>query len=296
MTPARPTSLTVVVPAHDEASGVVPTLEELVRALASLESETGLAWEVVVVDDGSTDGTGDRVEQFGSRGVRLLRHLRSRGYGAALKTGIRAARHDWILIIDADGTYPAEHIEALLRECGDETMVVGARLGANARVPALRRPAKWVLTRLASRLSGVRILDLNSGMRIFPRELFDSLIRILPDGFSFTSTITIGALASGWMVQYVPIDYRRREGRSKIRPVKDTLGFLSLIIRTVMYFDPLRVFLPLALVFCFASVAVGFGSYLAGRLMDVTTVVLLVAGIQLLALGVIADAINRRLS
>ena len=127
--------------------------------------------------------------------------------------------------------------------------------------------------------------------------LATAFARILPDGFSFTSTLTLAALSSGWVVRYVPIDYRRREGRSKIRPIRDTIGFLSLIIRTVMFFDPLRVFLPLALLFFLASLAVGLGSYfLAGRLMDVTTVVLLVTGVQLLALGIIADTINRRLS
>lgn len=268
-------------------------LLELVDTLNQITAE----WEVIVVDDGSTDATADAVTRFGTSGVRLVRHEQSRGYGAALKSGMRQAQHRWILIIDADGTYPPRHIPQILERCAADRMVVGARVGPETHVPVLRRPAKWFLTRFASYLSSFEILDLNSGLRAFPRDLAERFSRILPDGFSFTSTITLAALSSRWDVSYIPIDYRKRGGVSKIRPVRDTIGFLSLIVRTVMYFDPLRVFLPLGLLFILASAVVAVTSILVtGTLMDVTTVILLVAGIQLLALGMIADAINRRLS
>jgi glycosyltransferase involved in cell wall biosynthesis len=284
-------AVSIVVPCRNEASGVVAMLEELI---SQLERCTDLPWEVIVVDDGSTDGTAEAVEGFAGERLRVLHHEASRGYGAALKSGIRRARHPWILIIDADGTYPPAHVPEILRERSEHDMVVGARIGVERRIPLVRRPAKWVLRRFASVLSGEEIVDLNSGLRVFRRDLAERFLPLLPNGFSFTSTITLAALSSGLSIGYVPIDYRRRKGRSKLRPVRDTLSFLTLIIRTVMFFDPLRILLPLALLFVLAAVVVAIGSILlTGRLMDVTTVVLLVAGVQILTLGVIADVINR---
>ena len=290
-------AVSILVPAHNEAATIAEMLRELSEVLNRLSSQQGLAWELIVIDDGSTDATAEIVNRFGHATVRLVRHEESRGYGAALKSGMRHAQHHWILIIDADGTYPPTHIPEILGRRSPGRMVVGARVGPDTHVPVVRRPAKWFLTRFASSLSSVRIVDLNSGLRAFPRALAERYIPILPDGFSFTSTITLAAISSGWEVTYVPIDYRRREGTSKIRPLRDTIGFLILIIRTVMFFDPLRVLLPIALLFILSSVVVAVGSLaLTGMLMDVTTVILLVTGIQLLVLGMIADAINRRLS
>lgn len=285
-----------MIPAHNEASGIVSSVEEMRSALAVLERTAGLRWEIVVVDDASTDSTASKVEELEGDGIRLIRNEQNLGYGASLKQGIGEAVYDWILISDADGTYPAAHVEELLEAASPLTMVVGARTGKFVQVPWIRRPAKWLLTRLASYLGGVRILDLNSGFRLFSRNLFQEFVRILPDGFSFTSTITIAALSSGWKVRYLPIDYRKRSGRSKIRPIRDTVGFFTLVLRTVLYFDPLRVFLPIALAVFLAAIAVAFGSMIfLGQFMDVTTVVLLTTAVQLLGMGVLADMINRRL-
>lgn len=284
-------AVSVVVPARNEESGIEAMLAELVASLDLLPSTP---WEVIVVDDGSTDGTREAALALADDRIRVIRHEIGRGYGGALKAGIRRAVHPWILIIDADGTYPPCHVADLLTGRDQTDMVVGARVGSQRRIPWLRRPAKWVLRRLASALSGVEILDLNSGLRVFRRDLAERFLPLLPNGFSFTSTLTLAALSSGADVGYIPIDYRHRTGRSKIRPIRDTLGFLTLIIRTAMYFDPLRVLLPLGLLFLVAAPLVAVGSLLlTGQLMDVTTVVLLVAGVHILALGALADAINR---
>jgi glycosyltransferase involved in cell wall biosynthesis len=286
----------VVIPAFNEALGIETTLNELVAELARIRKSSGTEWEVIIVDDASTDSTAELLGRFHHDNVRVVRNAQNRGYGASLKEGIAAAAHQWILITDADGTYPASHVSELLESITPRSMAVGARTGPTAHVAWIRRPAKWFLTRLASYLSGVRILDMNSGFRLFSKDLFQPLERLLPDGFSFTSTITIAALSSGWKIHYLPIGYRKRSGRSKIRPIRDTIGFFTLILRTVLYFDPLRVFIPFALISFLAAAGVAVGSlFFLDRFMDTTTVVLLTTSVQLLALGVIADMINRRL-
>lgn len=283
--------LSVVIPAYNEAAGVPGTLRELREILTGLN----LPWEILVVDDGSQDGTADAVQPFLDERIRLIRHAANRGYGAALKTGLHKAVHPYILITDSDGTYPARYVPDLVARLEEHRMVIGARLGKNAHGSWIRRPPKWVLRRLASSLAQVKILDLNSGLRLFPKELALRFLRLLPNGFSFTSTLTLAALSIGYDVDYVPIDYRHRKGRSKIRPVRDTLAFLHLIVRTLMFFDPVRVLLPTSLLFFAGATVVGLGSYLLGRLMDVTTVLLFVTGVQILVLGMVAEAINRRL-
>ena len=151
-----------------------------------------------------------------------------------------------------------------------------------------------MLQRLASALSGTEIVDLNSGLRVFPKELAKRYMRLLPNGFSFTSTLTLVTLSLGDRICNLPIGYRWRKGRSKIRPIRDTLGFLQLIVRTVMFFDPMRV-LPTAVGFFAASAAVAIGSSLwTGELMDVTTALLFVTGVQILVLGMVTETINRR--
>jgi len=176
-------------------------------------------------------------------------------------------------------------------------MVVGARVSAGARIPVVRRPAKWVLRRLAEFLAFTDIPDLNSGFRVIRRAAIERFAAVLPDGFSFTTTITLAMLSSGFRVTYFPIDYRYRVGSSKIRPIADTAAFLALIVRTSLYFNPLRVFLPVALGFIAASALVAVLTWaFTDRLMDVTTVLLFVTGIQLLGLGLLADLVNRKTS
>ncbi|MBL6722105.1 MAG: glycosyltransferase family 2 protein, partial [Planctomycetes bacterium] len=233
--------VTLVVPAYNEEDGI----EGVVRRLSSLD--LGVPLELLVVEDGSTDRTRERLAELEAQVpcLRVLEHGYNRGYGAALKTGFQAAAHEVVVITDADGTYPEDRIgELLARVDAGAEMAVGARVGANVHIPLVRRPAKWALRRLASYLAGVRIPDLNSGLRAFRRELVLKYLGILPDGFSFTTTITLASLTNGHRVEYVTIDYAPRSGRSKIKPIRDTLGFTALILRTVLYFNPLKVFFP----------------------------------------------------
>jgi glycosyltransferase involved in cell wall biosynthesis len=282
----------LIIPAYNEEHGIGPVLDQLMSELGT----SAVPFEIVVIDDGSKDRTQDVVRQKESAQIRLLRHDANRGYGAAIKSGVEEARYPWIVITDADGTYPNDAIPHLLEHCDGHDMIVGARTNQKRAVPLIRRPAKWMLTRLASYLSRRQIPDLNSGFRVMRKSLVERYRHILPDGFSLTTTITLAMLSGGHRVKYVPINYYKRTGKSKIRPIADTLNFLMLIFRTIVYFDPLRVFLPVALLFMLASGGVALGSwFITGRVMDVTTVLLFVTGIQLLALGMIADVLSRRL-
>ncbi len=230
-------AVSVVMPAFNEAEHVAAEIDAVTAALEG----TGWQFEVIVVDDGSEDATAQRAADAGAR---VLRHRHNQGYGAALKRGVGAAEHDWILITDADGTYPAEEIPGLLARADRAEMVVGARTGDAVSVPLARRPAKWFLRRLASYLAGRKLPDLNSGLRLMRRDLVLRYEHLLPTGFSFTTTITLAAACNGHDVEYVPINYRRRLGESKIRPWH-AYDFTLLILRTIVFFNPLKVFIPL---------------------------------------------------
>ncbi len=279
------TEVSVVIPAYNEAGAIGECLESLLATLG----EAPFSHEVIVVDDGSTDGTAEQVREV--EGVKLLEHKRNRGYGAALKTGIRQAQGEIIVIADADGTYPVERIPDLVAGMEQCDMVVGARTGKHVRVPLERRPAKWLLTRLASYLVEADIPDLNSGLRAFRRSDVMRLFGILPSGFSFTTTITLAMMSSGMTVGFIPINYHERTGRSKIRPIRDTYNFIVLIVRTIAYFNPLKVFLPAA------AAVLGIGViktiYDAVAFADIydTDVLLLVGGLLLGAIGMLADIV-----
>jgi len=292
-------NLTLIVPIYNERSHL-PEFVEQVRALR--DGSLGADSEILLVDDGSTDGSAEWLASARlPDGFRVLRHVHNRGYGAAIKTGLRVARHEIVAIADADGTYPIESVPDLAGrlEASDEvSMVVGARTGAASTraIPPLRRPAKWILTRLAEHLTERRIPDLNSGLRAFRRAAVSPYLHLAPDGFSLTTTLTLALLTNGHEVVWQRIDYRPRHGESKIRPVRDTLGFLQLILRIVLYFNPLKFFLPASL----ALFALGCVLLLARLLSPnpvgvATTVILFVAALQVLALGLLADLIDKRL-
>ncbi len=277
--------LTVVIPAYNEEDALGPEVDHI----ASVLSEAGITHEIIVVDDGSTDGTAEAAR---TKSCTLIRLPRNHGYGAALKKGIAAARSELVAITDADGTYPAEALPEMVPLAGEYDLVVGARTGGNVHIPMVRRPAKWFLRKLASWLSGFKIPDLNSGLRVIRRSLVRRYAHILPQGFSFTTTISLALLCNGFSVKYLPIDYRRRIGDSKIR-AGHAWDFLLLILRVMVLFNPLKVFLPMG--------ALAFLVGLAKFVYDVTkqdlsesAVMCLLTAILLWAIGLLADQ-NARL-
>jgi glycosyltransferase involved in cell wall biosynthesis len=284
------TGLSIVVPAYNEALSIGPVLENIRMTM----DDIGVDYEILVVDDGSEDETLAIAE---AGGFHVLRHPKNWGYGAALKTGIRYAAYDTVAITDADGTYPNERIPELytLAVAGDYDMVVGARTGSKVHIPLIRRPAKWMLSRLADYLARTHIPDLNSGLRVFRKEVAQEFLRFLPSSFSFTTTLTLALLTSEYRVCYVPISYHKRVGRSKINPIKDTLNIAGLIVRTAMYFAPLRVLLPISGALLLLAVIVLLGSQLlTGRIMDVTVIVITMAALQVAVVALVADLIEKR--
>lgn len=277
-------SVTIIIPAYQEEKGIGPVLEQLQTVLAKM----GKSYPIIVVDDGSTDRTAEIAKSFG---VEVYHHEENRGYGAALKTGIRHTQSEYILIIDADGTYPPDELPRILEHLDMYDMVVGAR----DWVQPSRAFAKWVLRQLANFLAETKIPDLNSGLRLIRKSLVESFWHILPNGFSFTTTITLSALCNGYSVKYVPVRYLKREGKSKIMPVRNTWQFLMLIIRTIIYFNPLRVFMPVGMGMILLGIIVGiYSKFFLGKLMDVSTITAITAGVEILMIGFLADLISKR--
>lgn len=235
--------LSIIIPAYNEELAVRETVIEL-RGLFEV---TDIEAEIIVVDDGSRDKTAREAK---AAGARVIQHRSNRGYGASLKTGIIAASNSIIGITDADGTYPAKYLPEMLNELEHADMVIGSRTGADVHIPLSRMPAKWVLRVMANYVANTKIPDLNSGLRVFRRDVAMQYFAILSDQFSFTTTITLALLCDKYAVTYIPIDYRKRLGKSKIVPW-DAGSFAILIFRVAMLFRPLRVFIPLA-IFCIA--------------------------------------------
>ncbi len=292
--PTRPPRLSLVVPAYNEEGAIVETVEQLTQFLEPIGD-----YLLIVVDDGSRDRTAELLASLDERFERLLivQHERNLGYGAALKTGIRRATSEYVAITDADGTYPNQRLPELLElaEADRADMVVGARtLKDKVTYPLIRKIPKVFLVRWASWLSGQRIPDINSGMRVFRRESVLRFFGVLPDTFSFTTTITISMLTNRMNVKYVPIGYSARIGNSKIKPIRDTLRFVQLITRTGMYFAPLRVLAPLALLFFLGfAISLGFDIFKLQNLTD-KTILLLVAFTNTIMFALLADMIHRR--
>jgi glycosyltransferase involved in cell wall biosynthesis len=282
-------SISIVIPAYNEGNGIADTLSELKTMLSVNDIDA----EIIVVDDGSADDTAKIALQSGAR---VLRHFSNRGYGASLKTGIPAASNRIVAMTDADGTYPFRYIPEMLKELNNADMVVGARTGANVHIPWVRRPAKWVLNKLANYVTNHKIPDLNSGLRVFRKDTVIHYFPILPDQFSWTTTITLALLSDNYAIKYIPIDYRERVGKSKIVPW-DAASFTVLILRMAVLFRPLRVFLPLALLaFSYSFIKAVFDLFVIGdRMISASAMMMASSGLIILLMGMVADALITRL-
>jgi glycosyltransferase involved in cell wall biosynthesis len=283
--------LTVLLPAFNEELAIGRVLGEVVDALAEIE----LASEIVVVDDASTDRTVEIAEQFAADcwqcPVRVIRCLENRGAGAARKVGVRQARGEIVVMLDADGSYPAECIREIVSHFPAYDQVNGARTSEQGTLPWLRRPAKWFIRRLACYLTGCRIPDLNTGLKAFKRDAMLPWLWVVPNGFSCVTTMTLAFLTNGYAVKYVSVPYRPRIGKSKFHPIKDTWAYLATVLRMVLYFRPLKIFLPLAGLLMVGGVLKSLWSFHATGSMQESDIVVFVAGFMTAMLGLLAEVI-----
>jgi glycosyltransferase involved in cell wall biosynthesis len=279
--------LSVIIPAFNEELAVAESVIELRKLLDG----TDIHAEIIVVDDGSTDATAREAK---SAGARVIQHKNNRGYGASLKTGILAASNDIIAITDADGTYPAEYLPEMFAELEHADMIVGSRTGSDVHIPLSRRPAKWFLRVMANYVANTRIPDLNSGLRIFRREVAVQYFAILSDQFSFTTTITLALLCDKYAVAYIPIDYRKRQGKSKIVPW-DAGSFAILILRVAMLFRPLRVFIPIAIMCVLYGVVKASIDLTHDPNISASAILAFVSALIMVFTGMLGDAVATRL-
>ncbi|NLT72842.1 MAG: glycosyltransferase family 2 protein [Chloroflexi bacterium] len=281
--------VSMVIPAYNEHEAIGPVLRDLIVVMDGL----ALGYEIIVVDDGSTDDTAAQSSRYDN--VRVISHTQNRGTGAARTTGVRAALGKYIVMTDADGTYPAGAIPEMIRVLDEGAhMVIGAREREAGTVAWLRRPAKDFIRRLASYMVEYRIPDLNSGLRAMRKDLVERFYGILPNSHSWVSTITMAALSSGYMVRWIPIEYHERIGRSTFHPVRDTYNYLTLVIRTIMYFNPLRLFIPacgLLFLAGFIKLVVDLFRFQFTGHVPASTVIILLGAVQVAAIGLLADLI-----
>lgn len=263
------TTLSVVIPAYNEEKGIAEIAQRVLAVKDSLEAVGVGELELIVVDDGSRDRTAEVAEQID--GVRLIRHPKNRGYGAALKTGFANARGELIGFLDADGTYPPEYFPQLCtRAMNGSDLVIGSRMaGEESQMPITRRIGNIFFAGLLTLVGRQKVSDSASGMRVFKREALDRMYP-LPDGLNLTPVMSTRAIHEGISMAEVPIPYSERVGRSKLSVVRDGRIFLQSIIWTVMMYNPVRILGMLGLGGVLVAGLVGLGLVIA-RLSGVTT-------------------------
>lgn len=279
----RQPSISVVIPAHNEAEGIGAVLDGL-RPYAE-----AFGFEVIVVDDASTDDTAQVVAGFPF--ARLIRHTYNKGYGAALKTGVRKATRDYIITIDGDGQHRPEDLPKLLDHIEDYDMVVGSRAG-DPNHEWIRKPGKRILTWVANYLVNMKIPDINSGFRLIRKHCVEEFLHILPNGFSFSTTITLAMIKAAYNVKYVPINLNKREGgKSRVNQARDGVTTILLIARCISLFNPLKIYIPIGLAILGFGIVFSIYGIVAFHSFPKTGIVSFLTGILVLLFGILSDQV-----
>ena len=274
--------VTIIIPVYNEAQALARFLEPL------LEMAQQKNWDILIVDDGSTDDSSKIAGQFN---IPVLKHPYNKGYGAALKTGIRAANSEVIVFMDADGQHRPEDIPRLLEHIPSYDMVVGQRYPKGQSL--WRRPGKWLLGRIANYLSGMKIPDVNCGFRAVRRECAVEFLPLYPNGFSLSTTITLAMIKAGYSLKYIPIAVKFREGRkSTVKHGYDGGKTILLILRCITLFNPLKVFIPASLLlFTFGIAFTGY-SLLLYRNVANSAIITILSSLIIFFFGILADQIS----
>lgn len=283
--PSPPPSVSIILPAFNEERAIEWVID---RTRESMGPQ-GMDYEIIVVDDASTDRTASLAE---AKGVRVLRRRVNGGSGSSRKAGILAARGEIIAMLDADGSYDPADLPPLLERMEGYDMINGAREREAGTLPYLRAPAKFLIRKLAEYLSGRTIPDLNTGMKVFRRDVMEKYLWVIPDGFSCVSSMTLAFLTNGHPVGFFPIRYSKRIGKSKFHPVKDTLRYLEAVLRMIIYFNPLKVFTPLSVgLFLFGTAKTLYDYFFVLRRMQLSDIVIILASFIFFVIGLLSDLI-----
>jgi len=283
-----PIDVSVILPVYNEKGHLGAEIDRIRAAL----DHSHYSYEIIVVDDGSNDGSGEALAEI--EGIRLLQFATNRGSGSARKYCTKAARGRVVVWTDVDMTYPNERIPELVKELDGFDQVVGARTSEQGTAKIARVPAKLLIRKLASYLTETDIPDLNSGLRAFRRDVALQYLHLLPAGFSCVTTITMSFLANGYSVKYVPIEYSARAGESKFHWYKDTRRYLTQVIRLVLSYNPLRVFVPVGILLAMIGLAkLGFDLVDKDFRVGTNTLLVLFASLQVLSIGLLADLFVR---
>lgn len=286
----RIAAISVVIPAYNEESAIASVVKEIATVIGA----SGIAsHEIVVVDDGSTDETAETAK---TAGAVVVRNLQNVGYGYSLKQGINAARHDTIVIADGDATYPVEAIPGLIKKyCEGYDLVVGARSGPYFRESIIKFPLRIIFKWLVEFTVGRPVYDVNSGLRIFSRKEITPYFPRLSNKFSFTTSQTLAYMLNAKFVAYLPIDYKKRVGQSKVRLIRDSLAAMQMVVSAILYFNPLKLFLMM----CAGTGIFSVGAFIAWLLWNVENALWLgFVGLLVTALifcmGLLADLIHQK--
>lgn len=275
-------SVSVIIPAHDEEEGI----REIVRRIRQI----GPDFEILVVDDGSRDGTAEAAKEAGA--TRVISHPYNIGNGAAIKTGARAVTGDVVLMIDADGQHPPENIPLLLEKMDRYAMAVGSRT-PRSKVSQFRSFGNFIMRYLAMYLTEAYIADLTSGFRAIHRQVLLEYIHLFPNTYSYPTTITLSLLKDGYPVAWVPMDDigKRTSGKSDLRPFRDGMRFIAIMIRVIMLFSPQKIFLPIGS--AVLAFGIGLSIYTMSRgILQPSAVLTVMIGVFVLLFGLIAEQLS----
>lgn len=276
---AEPSTTSVIVPAFDEDTAVAEVVD-LLRQAASWH-------EIIVIDDGSTDETATHAARAGAH---VIRHPYNKGNGAAVKTGIRHASGEWILILDGDGQHQAADALKLVARLGEYDLVVGAR-ASNTQATAARRLGNDVLNALAGYLAEREIPDLTSGFRAARRTYLLEFLHLLPNGFSTPTTTTLAFLRAGYNVRFEPVKARQRSGHSKIRLASDGAKFFLILFKVITIFSPLKIFAPISASAFLLGVVYGVWTVLQHSRIPNGAVLLLMFAVVVFLVGLVSEQI-----